>query len=277
MSNSEHMAGNQRLWDQQTPAHFTSAFYDVPGFRAGRCTIDPLDVEELGDVTGRTLLHLQCHFGLDTLSWARRGATVTGVDFSPAAITRARQLADELAIAARFVCCNVYDTPAHVADTFDIVYTSGGVLCWLPDLPHWAAVIADRLRPGGILYLRDFHPIVATLDDSATATEPRFKYRYFDNGEALRFETNGVSYAAVDSAITEPSHEWPHSLGDIVTAVAAAGLRIDYLHEFPFIAYQALPCLVEYEPDRWHDPAAPQSIPLTFSLRATKVGSSPAV
>ena len=178
---------NRAWWDERTPLHVTSAFYDVEGFRAGRSDLRPFEVEEMGDVAGRELVHLQCHFGLDTLSWARLGAHVTGLDFSHPAIDAARALTDELGMDAAFVVSDVYDAPQTLARTFDIVYTGIGALCWLPDIPRWAGVVRDLLRPGGVLYLVETHPMSDVLGDEDLVA----RYPYFHD-EAICDDSPGT-------------------------------------------------------------------------------------
>ena len=153
---------NRRNWNERTPVHAASDFYDVEGFKAGRITLRDLERREVGEVSGKTLLHLQCHFGLDTMSWARLGAKPTGVDFSDAAIDLARSLNDELGLGVRFIHSNIYDLPGVLDEQFDIVFTSYGVLCWLPDLDDWARVASNHLKPGGVFYIAEFHPLMGT-------------------------------------------------------------------------------------------------------------------
>ncbi len=190
----EYLASNRELWDEWTEVHVGSAFYDVEGFRRGDVRIRDFEIREVGEVAGRDLLHLQCHFGLDTLSWARLGARVTGADFSRRAIARARQLADEVGIDARFVLSDLYTLPDALDDDFDLVYTSRGVIPWLPDLGKWGQVIAHFLRPGGIFYLAEGHPLMWVFDDDEGQTELRVRYEYFEKPEPLRFPVVG-SYA----------------------------------------------------------------------------------
>lgn len=170
-----YFAVNRALWDAWTPIHERSAFYDVDAFRAGQLTLNSIEREQLEDVTGKQLLHLQCHFGLDTLSWARLGAEVTGVDFSERAIALARRLASEAGIPATFVCTNVYDLPLTWAARFDLAYASYGAIPWLPDLTAWARVIARSLRMGGSFHVIEFHPLVGMLDEDGHT----LKYPYF--------------------------------------------------------------------------------------------------
>jgi SAM-dependent methyltransferase len=218
-------------------------------------------------VAGKRLLHLQCHFGSDTLSWARLGAQVTGADFSEEAIALARRLAGELGIDAEFVCCNIYDLPEHVDGEFDVVFTSEGVLCWLPDLPRWAEIAAGVLGSGGVFYIRDFHPLLSVFDDEAT--EPRIRHPYFPTQKPMRFEGDETyTDGKLEEAVV--TYEWPHSLGDVVTALTDAGLRIEFLHEFPYCTFAALPFLSEGADGLWRYEAAPKAIPLMFSVRARK-------
>ena len=257
---------NRINWNERTPVHAASGFYDVAGFKAGKITLQSLEREEVGDVTGKTLLHLQCHFGLDTMSWARLGARATGVDFSEDAIELARALSAEVGANARFIHSDVYDLPNVLAEEFDIVFTSYGVLVWLPDLDRWARVIQCLLKPGGSFYMVDFHPVLTTLEPSASG-EARPHYSYFR--EELFFPGDQPSYAGAER-IASPSYEWQHSLGEIVTALADAGLRIEFLHEFPFCNYQALPTMALGNDGWWRFPEKNDSIPQMFSIRAAK-------
>lgn len=162
----KYFQANRKLWDSWIQLNAASASYDVAGFKQGKCTLLYIECEEVGDVKGKNLLHLQCYFGMDTLSWARRGANVMGVDFDERAITLARFLTNELKIPANFTCCNIYDLPQHLAGEFDIVFTSEGVLCWLPDLKRWAEIIAHFLKSNGFFYIHEFHPFEYIFDDS---------------------------------------------------------------------------------------------------------------
>ncbi len=263
----EFLKSNQQLWNAWTDLHIGESSYDVDGFKAGKCTLEAVETEELGDVTGKSLLHLQCHFGMDTMSWARRGAVVTGADFSDKAIALAKSLAAELDIPAQFVCSNVYDLPDNLTGQFDTVYTSRGILAWLPDLKAWAEVIAHFLAPGGTFYFREFHPFGGIFD--ADADTPQIHFPYFHTAEPFREEVTG-SYAAAEPGVTRIAHEWSHSMGDIINSVIAAGLRIEYLHEFPDSMYKQQSFLTKHDDGRWRYDAAPNSIPLMFSLKATK-------
>ena len=160
----KYFHANMDAWNRKTIEHFRSDFYDVKKFRETKSSLNNIELEEIGDVKGKSLLHLQCHFGLDTLSWANLGAQVTGVDFSEESIEKARQLSSELDLTADFICCNIYDLRNHLSRKFDLIFTSYGVIGWLPDLDEWATLIADFLKQGGIFYLVEFHPFIWIYD-----------------------------------------------------------------------------------------------------------------
>jgi len=256
---------NRSLWNHWTRLHAGSPFYDLEGFKAGKSSLKPVEREELGDVAGKSLLHLQCHFGMDTLSWAREGAVATGVDFSPEAIALAQSLSRELGIPAEFLCAELYDLPQVLHRQFDVVFTSYGVLAWLPDLPRWAEVIAHFLKPGGTFYVVEFHPLVGMLDDAGE----RLAYPYSHNPEPMAFEVRG-SYAEPEADFSHRAYEWAHGLGEVVTALLSAGLRLEFLHEFPYSVYNCFPFLEESEPGRYVLKGQGVSVPLTFSVRATR-------
>ena len=270
-------AANQALWDAWTAVHATGDFYDLAGFKAGGVRLRPYEIEMVGDVAGRSLLHLQCHFGIDTLSWARLGARVTGADLSPAAIDLARTLADELGFPeARFVRSNLYDLPGALDGVFDVVYTSRGVLGWLPDIRGWARVVAHFLAPGGRFFITEVHPVIQALEDEDVQPgELRLRYPYWEHPEPLVFEVKG-SYADRDADIGEKvEHGWDHGLGEIVTALIEAGLTIESLVEHAFLDWK-VGFLVEDGDGTWRlPPDAGGEMPLMFSLLATKRADAP--
>lgn len=266
-----YMQSNRGLWEEWTRIHVGGDFYDVASFRDGSDPnrLRPYEIAEIGDVRGKDLLHVQCHFGMDTLSWARLGATVTGADFSPAAIAEARKLAEEVGIDAAFVESNVYDLPNNLSGNFDIVYTSRGVLGWLPDIVAWAQVVSGFVRPGGFLYVTEIHPVLQAFDDEGEPGELKLRYRYW-NGDPIRIPVQG-SYADPTAQVETPAlYGWNHSLGEIVTALADTGLRIEHLHEFPFLEWPS-PLLEEREDGTWRLPGElDEKLPLFFSLKASK-------
>jgi SAM-dependent methyltransferase len=261
---------NRQNWNERVPIHARSQMYDVAGFRAGASSLHSIEIEELGDdVLNKRLLHLQCHFGLDTLSWARRGAQVTGVDFSDAAIALAQQLSDELQIPATWICADVLALRDVVAEQYDIVYTSYGVLPWLADLRRWAQAIADSLVPGGVFYIVEDHPLTSVFSNENEATKFTAVHDYFSSPEPTRWEP-GPTYTDGDEIVPTPNYEWMHSLGEVITALATARLQIAFVHEFPVCAWRRFPWLELGTDGWWHLSAGEPSIPLTFSLRATK-------
>jgi SAM-dependent methyltransferase len=250
--------------------HAASEFYDLAGFRAGGSTLRAIDLEEVGDVTGKRLLHLQCHMGQDTLSWARRGAQVTGLDFSAPAIRTARALAEDTGLAdrARFVVSDVYAAPeALEGQRFDIVVTGVGALVWLPDVPRWAKIVASLLDEGGFLHLSEFHPFTDVLDDDGRTVA----YDYFGDARGARYD---IPYTYTDGPpLAAPTHiEWQHSLGEVVSSLAAAGLRIEFLHEHPTTLFRRFPVLEEGADGTggWGFPAGSPRIPMMYSLRARR-------
>ncbi len=260
-------AYNQAFWNERVPLHLASDLYDVDGFRVSLDSLRPFEPVEVGDVTGRRLAHLQCHIGVDTLSWAARGAAVTGLDFSPAAIDAARELAAELALPARFVVADVYDAPDVLGHgTFDVVYTGFGALVWLADLTRWASAAAALLAPGGALYLAEFHPITQILDEH---DGQRIVGDYFA-GVPRRWHTAG-SYADPDAATTDNvTVQRDHTLGEVITAVAGAGLRIQFVHERPVTLFARAANLRRGTDGLYRAPDGTPRPPLTYTLRAVK-------
>ncbi|MFG2138984.1 class I SAM-dependent methyltransferase [Streptomyces sp. NPDC048650] len=262
---------NRAMWDERVPLHTASDFYDQDGFRRARDVIRDFETAEVGDVTGRTLLHLQCHFGQDTLSWAHRGATrVVGLDFSEPAMEAARDLAAELGYGpdrASFVTADVYDAAEAVPDTsYDIVYTGIGALNWLPDLTRWADTVASLIAPGGFLYLAEFHPLCDSLDDE---TGSRLTHDYFRR-DAWVDETPGTYTDFGAPTVHNRSVEWQHPLGDVVTAVAGAGLRIEFLHEHDMTMFQRFTTLRRDGDGYYRLPHGRPRIPLMYSLKARR-------
>jgi len=263
---------NRSLWEVWTRIHAAGEFYDLEGFKAGGVRIRPYEIELIGDVIGRSLLHLQCHFGIDTLSWARLGARVTGADISPTAIELARSLSVELGFPdARFVESNLYDLPSALEGDFDVVYTSRGVLGWLPDIRAWARVVAHFVAPGGMFFITEAHPVMNVFENEGVAPgELRLKYPYWEHEEPLSFPVHG-SYADPAAHVEATrEHGWDHGLGEIVTALVEAGLRIETLREYPFVNWP-LEFLEEAADGTWRLPGALDGrLPLFFSILASK-------
>ncbi len=255
---------NRETWNKKVAIHSESDFYNLEEFKKGKNSLHSYELGALGDVSGKSLLHLQCHFGQDTLSWVRMGARCTGIDLSEEGICLAKELNLELGLDAAFVCCNVLDTSEFIKEQFDIVFTSFGAICWLPDLQPWAQMISERLKQGGVFYIADFHPIPWMFD--YTENPPVLKYGY-QQKEAIYEEYNGT-YADESSAMISKDFTWNHSLGEVITSLAKAGLAIDYLNEYDATPYNIFPGLkknkngmFEFETSKY---------PLVFEVKAIK-------
>ena len=255
---------NRDRWDEAAPLHAKSDLYDLTGFRSGRDDIRPFELDELGDVTNLDLVHLQCHLGTDTLSWARHGARVVGLDFSLKSLEIARDLAASCGLTAEFVCADVYDAPAALSGRrFDVVYTGIGALGWLPDLRAWTQVVTELLRPGGVLYLVEIHPIVVgVVEDGLTINQDIF------DAEFQAFEGSDGTYAAPDAHLTHTvSYERGHALSEVVSAVLDSGLVLELFHEQSY-TNAPWPWTVRGTDGYYRLPAGWPRFPLTFSLRA---------
>ena len=264
------LEANRKLWDEFVKINSRSEMYQLEEFKKGLNKLNPLERTEVGDVEGKTLLHLQCHFGMDTLSWARLGATVTGMDFSPKGIKMAKSLSEELNIPGRFICCNLYDLPEHLDEQFDIVFTSYGVLCWLPDIPRWAKIIARYLKPGGFFFIAEIHPFAYVFDDEKEVTELKVRYPYFHSGP-MEFVADGSYSDLITKIPPHKQYEWMHGMGEIITSLCDAGLKIDFLHEYPLACFSQFPFMKKGDDGNWRLPGKEELIPLTFSLKATKL------
>ena len=268
---NEYIEANRKHWNEVAPIHTGAISYDVPGFKAGKSSLNSVELDELGDVQGKTLLQLQCQFGLETLSWAREGAVVTGIDFSASAIDYARALAEECDIPGRFLVSDVYDLPDNLDGQFDIVLTSYGVLWWLPDLTRWAQIASSFVRPGGTFYIAEFHPFAHVFDDAPDVDDLYVKYPYFSPDQPLRFDLDhAYAYAGPPVKLQNgTTYRWPHGVGEVVTALIEAGLRIEFLHEFPF-GYTTVPFKERVEGWMFRLTKHDGSVPLLYSIRATK-------
>jgi SAM-dependent methyltransferase len=275
---NEYFAANKSLWNQRTAVHKDSAFYDLAGFKAGTNVLTPIELNEIGDVKGKSLLHLQCHFGMDTLSFSRMDANCVGVDLSDEAIKLAREINDELKLDAKFICCNVYDLLSEnrsvskapplegfgEAGHFDIVFTSYGTIGWLPDLDPWAKTIVERLKPGGFFYMAEFHPVVWMFDEDFT----HIKYYYY-NKELIVMEDQ-PTYTGDKNEIAGKEYSWNHSISEVLNALINAGLKIEFFNEHTFSPYSNFKNSVETETGKWHIKGMDGKIPIVYSLKAKK-------
>ncbi|MFC5722902.1 class I SAM-dependent methyltransferase [Streptomyces gamaensis] len=267
---------NERNWDARTPVHAASAFYGLDGSRSAEDWFAPFEWDDLGPLHGREVLHLQCHLGTETQAFAARGAARTvGLDFSAAAVGRARRLAAAAGSAVEFVRADVHDAVAALGGRrFDVVYTGKGALCYLPDLPRWAEVVGALLRPGGRLYVVEFHPLLNALGPVARPGEEELLLRhdYLGGRGPLRTD-NPYTYTdgpPLRGATT--SYEWRHGLGDVVGAVLGAGLRVELLRETDLLPWQRLGSMVRAEGGWWRLPDEAPRVPHLFALRAARPG-----
>ena len=268
--NEEYFAANMKRWNERVAINAQSKFYDLESFLKGKTSLLPVELKELGDeVNNKTLLHLQCHFGMDTLSWARKGAIVTGVDFADKAIELAKDLSEKLNIPAKFIKANIYDLPKIITETFDIVFTSYGVLCWLPDIKKWAETIDHCLKPGGTFYIIESHPFGFLVDETY---EERFQtgYPYFTEGKAMRYEDENNPIDSSKKLENKTSFEWIHTLSSIINSLIDVGLQIEFIHEFPYCFFNFHPDMIKKEDGYWHYQNKLFNVPMIFSLKAKK-------
>lgn len=256
---------NRNTWNEKVKIHSESDMYHLDAFKNGKSSLMPYELKALGDVKRKSLLHLQCHFGQDTLSWSRAGATCVGVELSDEGIALAKSLNEELKLDAKFVRCNVLETSEYVKETFDIVFTSYGIIGWLPDLEPWGRMISERLKKGGTFYMAEFHPIVWMFD--YTEKKPVMKYGYMQD-EVIYEEYEGT-YANLDSKMTSKEYGWNHGLSEVVNALIEAGLRVDYLNEYDESPYDVLPDLEKTKSGMYA--TKHKLYPLIFEIKATKL------
>ena len=255
---------NRLSWNNKTDTHLASNFYDMKGFLKGDSSLNSVELDLLGDVRGKKILHLQCHFGQDTLSLARMGAEVTGVDLSDKAIYNASELSKKLDLEATFICCDIYDLPNHLNGKFDIVYTSYGTIGWLPDLHKWAAIVSKFLKPSGKFVFVEFHPVVWMFDDDFK----KIGYSYFNNGPIIEKEDG--TYADKDAEISQEFVTWNHGMSEVVSSLLNVSLSLETFQEFDYSPYPCFKHTVEFEPKKFRIKHLDDKIPMLYSLVAVK-------
>jgi len=259
---------NRRSWNNRTGVHLESAFYDLDGFLHGKTSLNDIELKLLGDVSGKTILHLQCHFGQDTISLSRLGAKVTGVDLSDKAIESAKKIAKDTNSDATFICCDIYDLPNHLEEQFDIVFTSYGTIGWLPDLGKWAKIVAAFLKPGGQFVFVEFHPVVWMFD----VNFEKIGYNYFNDGAIV--ETESGTYADKTADLTQEYVTWNHSLSEVMNSLIQNGLEIKALDEFDYSPYNCFNRIIEFEPKKYRIEHLGNKIPMVYSIVAVKRNDS---
>lgn len=264
-SAQNYLQTNRDAWNKRTELHLKSEFYDLPGFLAGKSSLNDIELALLGDVKGKSVLHLQCHFGQDSLSLARLGARVTGVDLSDQAISQAQQLALETKTDARFICCDVYDLPQQLEEQFDLVFTSYGTIGWLPDLDRWAQTVNKFLKPGGKFVFVEFHPVVWMFSNDFKS----IAYRYFKSDPIVETETG--SYAATNAPIELTSVTWNHGIGEVLSSLLRQQLQLNNFEEFDYSPYNCFEGMQEVAPQKFRIAAFGDKIPLVYALSAKKL------
>jgi SAM-dependent methyltransferase len=261
---NSYLASNKEAWNLRTEQHIHSDFYNVAAFLEGKNSLNSIELDLLGDVRGKRILHLQCHFGQDSLSLQRMGAQVSGVDLSNKAIDYAKELNEEMSLHANFVCCDVYDTPMFIEEKFDIVFTSYGTIGWLPDLNRWAEVVSHFLKPGGKFVFVEFHPVVWMFDYEFKEVA----YSYF-NQEAIVEENTGT-YTDVKEEIKYTDVSWNHSLDEVLGSLLKYDIEIESFSEFPYSPYACFKNTVEVEPRKFMIKGLEGKLPMVYSLLGKK-------
>jgi SAM-dependent methyltransferase len=259
---------NRQSWNKRTEAHLTSDFYDLEGFLKGKSSLNEIELNLLGNIKGKSILHLQCHFGQDSISLSRLGAEVIGVDLSDKAIESAKHLAQQTQTNAKFICCDIYELPKHLNETFDIVFTSYGTIGWLPDLDRWAKIVSQFLKPGGKFVFVEFHPVVWMFDDRFE----KIAYRYFKSEPII--ETQNGTYADKKADITITDVSWNHSIGEVLTSLLQNGLELRSFEELDYSPYNCFNNTVEFEPNKFRIQHLDDKIPMVYALTAIRKKNS---
>lgn len=261
----QYFKANQKLWDDKVPFHLKSSLYNMEAFLNGHSSLCPVVQQEVGNVNGKSILHLQCHFGQDSLSLARMGAKVTGVDFSGEAISKARALNEQLGLDATFIQANVMELNEKLTESYDMVFTSFGTIIWLPELKAWANVISQRLKPGGSFVFVEFHPVINAMDwDRGT-----FDYNYFNSGKPYHEIVEGT-YADKDADLKGEEYFWLHSFEDVLSPLLAEGMHLTSFKEYPFSSYDVFGEMKKLEEWKFVWTKTQASFPHMFSLQMTK-------
>lgn len=255
---------NKETWNQKTQVHIESDFYNNEAFLNGECTLKQIELDLLGNIEGKSILHLQCHFGQDSISLARRGAKVTAIDLSDVAIQRAQEFAEQLNVDVEFICSNIYDLPAILNKKFDIVFTSYGVISWLPDLDQWAEVISLYMKPKSRFIFVEFHPVVWMFDDNFE----KVGYSYFNTGEQV--ETFEGTYADRNAPLQDETVNWNHSIADSLNGLIKSGIIIKSFNEFDYSPYNVFAHTIEIEKDKYRIKHLEDKIPMVFAIEGVK-------
>ena len=261
----EFYQANKDLWNMRTKEHLAGSFYKHDDFAKTHNSLNQIELDSLKEVKGKSLLHLQCHFGQDTLSWANLGATATGIDFSDEAIKAAKALSEQTGIAAEFVECDVYETPNYLKKQFDIVFTSYGAICWLDDLERWAKMVKTMLKPGGTFFIAEFHPAIYIFDFDTG----KMDYTYFQGKEPIADESEGT-YGNSDSKITYTDFTWIHTTSKLIQVLVNEGFSVEEFKEYPYSPYNCFPKMRTVGDQQYVMEFLQKGYPHTFSLKMKK-------
>jgi 2-polyprenyl-3-methyl-5-hydroxy-6-metoxy-1,4-benzoquinol methylase len=267
-SENNYIEINRQSWNNRTETHLQSEFYDLDNFLKGNTSLNTIELNLLGDVKGKNILHLQCHFGQDSISLSRLGANVTGVDLSDKAIETAKEIANKTNSTTQFICCDIYDLPNYLNEKFDIVFTSYGTIGWLPDLDKWANIVSTFLQPNAQFVFVEFHPVVWMFDDNFD----KISYRYFNSGAIL--ETESGTYADRNADIQQSYVMWNHGISEVLNSLINNGLEIKSLDEFDYSPYNCFNNTVEFEPKKYRIKHLDNKIPMLYSITAMKKNSN---
>ncbi|MEJ2633123.1 MAG: class I SAM-dependent methyltransferase [Acidihalobacter sp.] len=263
----EYYEDNLKLWDERANDHLDSPLYDMDSFLRGETSLRHIELEALGDVRGKSILHLQCHFGQDSLSLARLGAKVTGIDFSESAIATAKRLNAELGLDGTFIQSDVYELPEKLDERFDIVFTSYGVLKWLNDIDKWGEIVTHFIRAGGSFFIVEFHPFMYVFDYDRGE---RISYSYFVGEEPITYEEVGTYANPEGGRKIRRAHSWPHPVSKVLTSLINAGLSIDSFVEYPYTTINCFPFIERIGEQKYVHDKHPEMIPFLYSISATK-------
>lgn len=255
---------NKHSWNNRTEIHLNSDFYNLKGFLKGETSLNPIELEILGDIKGKSILHLQCHFGQDTISLSRLGAEVTGIDLSDKAIESAQKIAKDTNVNTEFICCDLYDLENHLDKHFDIVFTSYGTITWLPDLDKWGKLISKFLKPNGIFIFVEFHPVVWMFDEDFE----KIGYNYF-NVEAI-VETENGTYADKNAEISQSYVTWNHSMSEVISSLLNNSLELKEIKEYDYSPYNVFSNMIEFEPKKYRIKHLDNKIPMVYSIFAER-------
>lgn len=262
MDELDYISKNRQSWNNRVDVHIQSAFYDNERFLEGKSTLNSIELKLLGDIAGKSILHLQCHFGQDSISLGRMGASVTAVDLSDKAIEKGRLFAEQTGVAVDFLCCDIYDLPNQLDRRFDIVFTSYGTIGWLPDMDKWGAVVSHFLKPEGRFVFVEFHPVVWMFDDDFA----QIAYPYASSQAFV--ETQSGTYADREALIETQYVCWNHGIGEVLHGVVNAGLELTSFEEFDYSPYNCFKHTVEYEPGKFRIEHLDNKIPMVYALTA---------